>query len=171
MGRFGWELETHRLCVSAPPLPLQARSRHPGPHRQEPASITRTHPAAPKIAWVAPYPVVEASTQEETSHLSARIMSMGRLHHAFTGTGAAALAVAAAIPGTVAHKVATGGDVVGLGSMRMLTLHHHSGVMSVGAQVRETEQGGFVADRVAMSRSARRLMEGTALLPTATWPS
>lgn len=95
---------------------------------------------------------------------------MGRLHHAFTGTGAAALAVASSIPGTVPHEAASV-DAASLGSVQMLTLHHSSGEMTVGALVRETEQGGFVADRVAMSRSARRLMEGAVLVPRAAWPA
>ena len=33
-------------------------------------------------------------------------MSMGKLHHAYTGTGSIALAVAAALPGSVVNEVA-----------------------------------------------------------------
>ena len=42
--------------------------------------------------------------------LLARIFSMGQLHHAMTGTGAVAIAAAAAIPGTIVHRVAPVGS-------------------------------------------------------------
>jgi len=148
---------------------------------EDPGSITTTHPAAPKIAWVAPMIEKEGGSNDagggggaaprRSCHLSARIMSMGQLHHAFTGTGAAALAVAAAIPGTVVHRAAAvaAGDKKE-GSMQLLTIHHNSGEMTVGAEVGPLEGGGFEAERVAMSRSARRLMEGAALIPKGVWP-
>ena len=118
------------------------------------------------------------------SSVHVRILSMGRLHHAFTGTGAAALAVATAVPGTVAHAAAylggQGADAAtmpkpGSGSeneMKQLILHHTSGSMMVGALVSQTTSGGpWIADKVAMSRSARRLMDGGAYVPRAVWPA
>ena len=62
----------------------------------DPSSVTFTHPAAPKIAWVGKKEGdngTESSSplRELTSplrELNARIMSMGSLHHAFTGIAA-----------------------------------------------------------------------------------
>ena len=60
---------------------------------------------APKIAWVAPAAGHSDNDvllkAKPTVDLSARTISMGKLHHAITGTGAVAIAMAAAVPGTV----------------------------------------------------------------------
>ena len=119
-------------------------------------------PATPKIAWVAP-PM--ASTVAGGKHLPAdaidvlaRILSMGRLHHAFTGTGSIALAVAAAIPGTVVSEVAR--TLPGV----PLRIGHASGTLAVGAVVSRHRQRWRV-EKCLMSRSARRLMRGVVYLP------
>ena len=83
---------------------------------------------------------------------------MGPLHHAMPGTGAVALATAAAIPGTIVHRVARPGAD---GKIR---LGHPSGTLAIGATVRRAG-GRWVVTRVVVSRSARRLMEGWVLLP------
>ena len=54
-----------------------------------------------------------------------------------------------------------------------VTVQHASGQMSVGAAVdwEEAAAGGrWVASRVAMSRSARRLMDGCVYVPKEVWP-
>lgn len=66
---------------------------------------SRERPSAPKISWVAP-PVPYTSSAGDAIpaadiDIVARVVSMRQLHHAFTGTGAIALAVAAAIPDTI----------------------------------------------------------------------
>jgi hypothetical protein len=82
------------------------------------------------------------------------------LHHAFTGTGAVALAVAAVLPGTLVWESVAGrlisGDEVRIG--------HAAGVMTISAKVAE-EQGQWRAEKVTFRRSARRLMEGWVLAP------
>ncbi len=84
--------------------------------------------------------------------LCARIFSMGQLHHAMTGTGAVAIAAAAAIPGTLVHRIAPAGSAC------RVRFGHPAGSLSVGAEVVET-RGEWVVKKVLMSRSARRLME------------
>ena len=93
-----------------------------------------------------------------TIHLTARIFSMGQLHHAMTGTGAVALAAAAAIPGTVVREVSA---QVQNGP---LCFGHPSGSLRVGAEIRK-DAGQWIIDRVSMSRSARILMEGWVRVP------
>ncbi len=75
-----------------------------------------------------------------------------------TGTGAVALAAAAAIPGTVVQRVASAGAD---GRVRF---GHPSGSLAVGAEARE-ENGQWAIKKVVMSRSARRLMEGWVRVP------
>ncbi|HEX8756561.1 MAG TPA: 2-methylaconitate cis-trans isomerase PrpF [Steroidobacteraceae bacterium] len=123
---------------------------------------TATRPHSPKIAFVAAPATYAASdgriVNAEEVHLLARTFSMGPLHHAMTGTGSVAIATAAAIPGTVVHRVArpTSDGKIRFG--------HPSGTLTVGAQVRR-ENGRWVVARVFVSRSARRLMEGWVRVP------
>lgn len=123
---------------------------------------TEKRPHTPKLAFVArpaSYVASDGKKIEAGSiDLLARIFSMGVLHHAMTGTGAVAIAAAAAIPGTIVSRVApAGGD----GRVRF---GHPSGTLSVGAEARE-EGGQWAVRKVMMSRSARRLMEGWVRVP------
>jgi 2-methylaconitate isomerase len=116
----------------------------------------------PKLAFVARPAAYTASDGKviarDSMDLLARIFSMGPLHHAMTGTGAVAIAAAAAIPGTLVHRIAP----VGLdGRVRF---GHPSGTLTVGAEAAETD-GQWVVRKVIMSRSARRLMEGFVRVP------
>lgn len=125
---------------------------------------TAKRPHTPKLAFVAtpqPYTASDGKRIEPGSiDLLARIFSMGVLHHAMTGTGAVAIAAAAAIPGTIVSRLApAGGD----GRIRF---GHPSGTLAVGAEARE-DAGQWKVAKVIMSRSARRLMEGWVRVPAA----
>jgi probable AcnD-accessory protein PrpF len=125
-------------------------------------SATRSRPATPKLSFVAPPAAYVSSagrpvTADEVD-LLARILSMGTLHHAYTGTGAVALAVAAALPGSVVARAARGG------ASARVRIGHPSGAMTVGAEVRN-QDGGWNVERALMSRSARRLMSGRVHVP------
>ena len=119
----------------------------------EEASRERLH--APKIAWVAPAAELSNDVRLETKRtidLRARTLSMGKLHHAMTGTGAVAIAMAAAVPGTVVERV--------LGGRRTeICIGHASGVMRVGAEA-VCRSGHWTVTKAVLSRSARRLMDG-----------
>jgi 2-methylaconitate cis-trans-isomerase PrpF len=83
---------------------------------------------------------------------------MGKLHHAMMGTAAVAIGTAAAIPGTLVNLAAGGGE------RESVTFGHPSGTLKVGAAA--SEQGGnWIVQKVAMSRSARILMEGWVRIP------
>ncbi len=97
-----------------------------------------------------------------TININARILSMGKLHHATTGTGGVAIAVAGAIPGTVVNRLVA--NKAG-GSIRF---GHPSGVMAVGAQA-EQKDGAWVVTKAIMLRTARRLMEGPSSLAPELW--
>ena len=115
----------------------------------------------PQICFVAmPSEFVAASGRVVPASeidLNARIVSMGKLHHAVTGAGAIALGVAAATPGTVVSQL--------LGGARSsIRFGHASGSVRVGAEAEEID-GVLRVKKVTLSRSARRLMEGSIFVP------
>jgi probable AcnD-accessory protein PrpF len=126
------------------------------------AEATRTRPHTPKLAFVArPLDYVAAdgkAVRAGSIDLLARIFSMGKLHHAMTGTGAVAIAAAAAIPGTVVSRIAS------TDSAGRVRFGHPSGALSVGAEAREIG-GEWTIAKVMLSRSARRIMEGWVRVP------
>jgi hypothetical protein len=129
-----------------------------------PEEVTAKRPHTPKLAFVARpagYTASDGRAVEAGSiDLLARIFSMGVLHHAMTGTGAVAIAAAAAIPGTVVHRVAP------VGPDGRVRFGHPSGTLKVGAEVRK-DGNHWKVTKVLMSRSARRLMEGWVRVPAA----
>ena len=90
--------------------------------------------------------------------LLVRALSMGKLHHAMMGTGAVAIATAAAIPGTLVNLAAGGGE------RKAVRFGHPSGTLRVGAEARRVD-GQWTITKAIMSRSARILMEGWVRVP------
>jgi 2-methylaconitate isomerase len=129
-----------------------------------PEEATTRRPHTPKLSFVArpaSYTASDGRAVEAGSiDLLARIFSMGVLHHAMTGTGAVAVAAAAAIPGTVVHRLAP------VGPDGCVRFGHPSGTLRVGAEVAR-EGNHWSVKKVMMSRSARRLMEGWVRVPPA----
>ena len=121
---------------------------------------TRQH--TPKIAWVAsPADYVASSgktVKASDINLLARAMSMGQLHHAMMGTASVAIGTAATIVGTLVNEAA-GGQ-----AMREVRFGYPSGTLLVGGQSELTD-GKWLARKVSMSRSARRLMTGEVWVP------
>ena len=126
----------------------------------EDASLNRPH--TPKLAFVAKPAAYTASSgkaiQTKDIDLLARIFSMGPLHHAMTGTGAVAIAVASVIPGTLVN------DVLGGSPRDMIRFGHPSGTLLVGAEAALVDDE-WVVKKAIMSRTARRLMEGFVRIP------
>jgi 2-methylaconitate isomerase len=143
----------HLRCAGAMKMGI-AKTMHEAQHER---------PAFPKIAWIAP--ARDNATHAGTvipaanMHMVARLLSMGKLHHAFTGTGAIALACAAAIPGTVVQQA------LGQAMPAELRLGHASGVLSLAAQVQRDENGAWHMSSTSLARSARRLFSGTLYVP------
>ncbi|MGE0423034.1 MAG: 2-methylaconitate cis-trans isomerase PrpF [Reyranellaceae bacterium] len=126
-------------------------------------AATRDRPHTPKLAFVAAPQDYTASSGKPVAakdlQLCARILSMGKLHHAMTGTGAVALAVAAAIPGTIVERI-----VAGRAREGSVRFGHPSGTLAVGAEaMRRGDE--WIVTKAIMSRSARRLMEGWVRVP------
>lgn len=127
-----------------------------------PEEATAKRPHTPKIAFVSKplsYSASNGKTVDASSiDLTARILSMGKLHHAMTGTGAVAIAAAAAIPGTVVS------NLMPEGRLSSLTFGHPSGTLKVGAEAKDTGSDWTVT-KATMSRTARRLMDGNIFVP------
>ncbi len=125
------------------------------------ANATQERPATPKLSWVAPPAsyITSAGVMVETHQIDvlARILSMGRLHHAFTGTGAIALAVAAALPGSIVARAMQGSSETH--PRNTVRLGHVSGRLSIGATVRH-DNGRWRMEKAVLVRSARLIMSG-----------
>jgi len=132
-----------------------------------PEEVTALRPHTPKLAFVSlPTEYVASSGKRvdpSSVDINARILSMGKLHHAMTGTGAVAVAVAGAIPGTVVNRLVAGK------ATDQIRFGHPSGAMTVGAEA-EQQDGTWVVTKAIMSRSARRLMAGHVFVPSALDP-
>jgi 2-methylaconitate cis-trans-isomerase PrpF len=135
---------------------------------QTASEATAASPGVPKIAFVTGPKSYAASggrtVGAEQIDLAGRIMTMGRLHRAYALTGGICTAVAAQVEGTLAHAAARAG---GPGE-RTVRIGHPSGIMEVGVDVRRRD-GAWVVEKVTTRRTARRLMEGVALVPAPVW--
>ncbi|MBT6276129.1 MAG: PrpF family protein [Chromatiales bacterium] len=119
--------------------------------------------ANPKIAMVAKpatYTTLEGATIEAAAYdIAVRILSMERAHRATPLTSGMCVAAASLIPGTLAHDCA----VDSLLNDTQVRVGHPSGMLVVGAEV-------IVGNRPSVAktmvyRTARRLMEGSVLVP------
>lgn len=123
---------------------------------------SRDHKANPKVAIVSSPRAHTASggraIDSSDVDLVARMVSMGRVHHALPATGSTALALATLIPGTVPNEIAVHG------TSECVRIGHSSGIIPVEAELNGTG-GNWNAKRVTVWRSARRLMEGVVLVP------
>ena len=123
---------------------------------------TRERPATPKLALVAPPAGYVASDGRAVAAAAldvlVRMVSMAQFHHALPGTGAIALAAAAALPGTLLApwRPAQGGG---------LRMGHPSGCIETEAEAGQDAGGAWQIRRVSVSRSARRLMTGQVWVP------
>ena len=123
-----------------------------------------THsPAAPKIALVAPPARYRTSGGQdiEAGHMDvlARAISMGNTHRTFPATVSMCTAVAAAVDGTVVHQVSQAASV------ERLRIGHPAGVVELGAEVKRCGSE-WRAERIVTQRTARRIMEGSVLVPS-----
>jgi len=91
--------------------------------------------------------------------LTARFISSGQPHRALPLTASLCTAVAARIPGSLPHEALRpgAGDTIRIGMP--------SGILTVGADVRQDTSGTWVAHSGAFFRTARRLFDGRIYVP------
>lgn len=122
--------------------------------------------SVPKLAIVAPSlhsdTLANNSLSKRDIDITARIISMKRPHRVLPLTGAMCLAVAAEIEGTIANDVVSS-QRVNSGS---IGIGHPSGSLSLTAKVcRDPLSDAWEAQNIVVIRTARRLMEGTVMIP------
>lgn len=126
------------------------------------AKVTPSTYALPKISIVAfPQDYVtmdNVSVSNKEIDVVARYISMGFLHRAFAVSGAIAIATAAQIQGTILNQIANS-------NKKGVRIGHPTGVLYVEATIEQAEQDWKVT-RAAVGRTARRLMDGYAYVPS-----
>lgn len=125
--------------------------------------------SVPKLGLVAP-PMAASTLSGDalTPHdmdITARMISMEQPHRAVPLTGALCLATAAAIEGTLVHEIVSARQA----GVESVAIAHPSGLLSLAASVRRVEVGGWFAEHVTVTRTARRLMEGRVMVPEAAF--
>ncbi|MFC1407664.1 PrpF domain-containing protein [Streptacidiphilus sp. N1-12] len=123
-------------------------------------------PGLPLIGLVAPpadYRTLGGgSAAESEMDLRVRLVFMNRLHESIAGTASISLAAASRVKGSVVASVALNR------SADTLLIGHPSGVTPTRVRADTTDQAPYVRfDLLGFSRTARRLMDGTAYYPSA----
>ncbi len=108
--------------------------------------------AALRIAWV-------SSSKNPDVNIVSRISTEGRMHHAYTGTGAINLACAAKIPGTIPFKIVQK-TLKSTNENAAINIAHPSGIMQVNAIVVKNNSGKWIAQSSVFIRTAKIIMAG-----------
>ena len=128
-----------------------------------PEDATRNSPAFPMVAMVSEaadyvnFTNGDIIHKEEVDFVS-RLMFMQVLHKTYAGTATACTGAAAKIRGTIVNQV-----IPHIDEIETIRIGHPAGVIPVVAAVEGTE-----VKKAALVRTARRLMEGYALVPDET---
>ncbi|PTM57771.1 PrpF domain-containing protein [Desmospora activa] len=127
------------------------------------AEEAKQTPAIPKIALVTHPQDYTTSAgkaiKAEDVDVVAKMLSMGKFHRTFAGSGFYCIAAAALILGTIPNRYTKKADATGTALIRM---GHPEGVTEVRAAL--MEDGSDVA-LVGIDRTARRIMKGELYIP------
>jgi 2-methylaconitate cis-trans-isomerase PrpF len=132
---------------------------------QEGAKIMQVpYTSALRLAWVSPpkdHTTSDGSTIYATNcDLISRISTEGRIHHAYTGTGAINLACAAKIPGSIPYQIVKNPSLA-----VPLKIANPLGVIQVDANVVQEEHTHlWIALSAGFIRTAKILMVGNAYI-------
>jgi 2-methylaconitate cis-trans-isomerase PrpF len=126
-------------------------------------------PNLPKVAMIAPPKDAKALSGDlvpaSAGDLTARIVSSGNCHRALPLTGAICTSVAARIEGTIAHRFARKPE----DPEADIRLMQPSGITNLKPVV-VREGNGWVAKRVGVYRTQRRLFDGYVYVPASRAP-
>jgi len=123
-------------------------------------------PAFPMIAFVSPasdYKDFTTGKQilgEEVDFVS-RLMFMQIMHKTYAGTGTICTGAAARIEGTVVNEVMLEKE---RGKSSVLRIGHPAGIITIDVEA-DKEGGSWVLKKAAISRTARRIMDGYCYIP------
>jgi hypothetical protein len=129
----------------------------------DPDEATKATPSSPKVIVVSPpQDYVNAKGEQslaEHIHLTARAMSMQKMHKTYPVTGGLCTATAAKLKGTIVHACAAGSEAA-----EEIVIGHPSGSMEF--QIQLDDDGAHVKlTKTAVARTSRRIMEGHAYVP------
>lgn len=125
---------------------------------------TEKSPAFPMVAFVSsPKDYINDLTGKEVPadsyDILSRVMWMQVTHKTYSGTATVATGAAAVIPGTVVNEIMRQRK-----DPKIIKIGHPGGVIPIDVQA-EVSEGKIVLTRAAISRTARRLMEGYTYVP------
>jgi 2-methylaconitate cis-trans-isomerase PrpF len=125
------------------------------------ARVDEESPGLPMVGLVAPpagYRTLSGgSVEEKEMDLRVRLVFMNRWHESIAGSASICLAAASRLPGSVVEAVSAG-------RRGELLIGHPSGITPAKVEARGGP-GGVTFDVLGFSRTARRLMDGTAYHP------
>lgn len=127
------------------------------------SEATKITPSLPKVIVISPpqsYVNTKGEkTKHETIHLTARAMSMQKMHKAFPVTGGLCTASAAKLKGTIVYECCN------LPNAEKIIIGHPSGIMDFSIDIEDDgEEVKF--NKAVVARTARRLMDGYAYVPS-----
>lgn len=125
-------------------------------------NATKVTPSSPKVIMVSPPQTYTNMNKEvvrqNNINLTARAMSMQKMHKTFPVTGGLCTAAASLLKGTVIYECNNNPN------NNEISIGHPSGIMDFIIEL--SDDGGKVSfKRAAVARTARRLMEGYAYVP------
>ena len=120
-------------------------------------------PAIPKIAIVSPpCDYVTTSGKEikkEEVDIVTKMVSMGRFHRTFAGSGLYNLAAAVLLPGTIPNRCS---GIIESDGERVVRIGHPDGIAEVKVKL---TADGIDVESVGLERTARRIMKGNLYIP------
>lgn len=129
----------------------------------ETESEAKRIPSIPKVAIVSkPHDYITSQghlIKAEEVDIVAKMVSMGKFHRTFAGSGLYNLAASALLPGTIAHKHAVKSFEGNSGSFR---IGHPEGVAVVKVALADNEE---TVESVGLERTARLIMKGLLYIP------
>jgi len=118
--------------------------------------------AVPKVVMIGPSVSYQTSDHRHMAthqtDLCVRAISMGLTHRTIPATVSMCTAAAANIKSTIVH------DTIGEAVQYRLRIGHPAGVIEVGADMKQVA-GAWQANKITTYRTARRIMEGSILVP------
>lgn len=134
------------------------------------SDATQSTPDVPKLAFVGPPTGYRcnngsASVEAGSIDLVSRIVSSQNYHNAYAVTGAIATAVAAAVPGSTVSEAVARDLHSGVHEIR---IGHPSGAMTCRLH-NQASAGNPDIPRVGLTRTARRIMQGTVTIPNSCY--
>lgn len=130
------------------------------------SSAVKETPAFPMVAFVAPASdykdfITGKTISERDIDFVSRLMFMQVMRKTYAGTGTICTGAAARIEGSVVNRAMA---EKGKGQNPIIRIGHPAGIIEIDVAA-EMAEGGWVLRKAAISRTARRIMDGFCYIP------